>query len=54
MINNYFNIAIRSFLKGKAFSLVNVTGLALEISCFTIIMVYVETTPNPVKSLKEE
>jgi putative ABC transport system permease protein len=42
MVKSYFNIVIRGLLKGKTFSLINITGLALGISCFTIIMVYVE------------
>ena len=42
MILNYFKIVIRSLLKGKTFSLINIAGLALGLSCFTIIMLYVE------------
>ena len=42
MLKSYFNIVIRNFLKGKAFSLINTIGLALGISCFTVIMLFVE------------
>jgi putative ABC transport system permease protein len=42
MLKSYFKIAIRNFLKGKTFSFINIAGLALGISCFTIIMLYVE------------
>ena len=42
MLKSYFKIVIRSLIKGKTFSLINIAGLALGISCFTIIMVYVE------------
>jgi len=42
MLKSYFNIVIRNFLKGKAFSLINTIGLALGISCFTLIMLFVE------------
>src|SRR5688572_9452005 len=42
MIINYFKVVIRSLLKGKTFSLINIAGLALGLSCFTIIMLYVE------------
>ena len=33
MFRNYFTIAIRQFKKGKAFSLINVLGLAVGMTC---------------------
>lgn len=42
MIINHLKIVVRSLLKGKTFSLINIVGLALGLSCFTIIMLYVE------------
>jgi putative ABC transport system permease protein len=42
MIINYIKIVVRGLLKGKTFSLINIVGLALGLSCFTIIMLYVE------------
>ncbi len=41
MFRNYFVIAIRQFKKGKAFSLINVLGLAVGMTCCFLIMIYV-------------
>jgi putative ABC transport system permease protein len=42
MIKSFLTITIRNFLKNSVFSLINITGLALGISCFTIILLFVE------------
>jgi putative ABC transport system permease protein len=41
MIKNYFKIAVRSLIKNKTFSFINVLGLALGLACCMLIAVYV-------------
>src|SRR5688572_3732275 len=41
MFRNYFKIAWRNLLKSKAFSALNIVGLAIGLSCFILIMLYV-------------
>src|SRR5690606_19442523 len=41
MLSNYIKIAWRNFLKNKAFSLINVSGLAIGLTCFLLIGLYV-------------
>ena len=41
MIKNYFRIAIRSFVKNKVFSFINIFGLAMGLACCMLIAVYV-------------
>lgn len=41
MIQNYITIAWRNLLKNKAFSVINITGLAIGLSCFILIALYV-------------
>lgn len=41
MLRNYIKIAWRNFLKNKAFSLINVSGLAIGLTCFLLIGLYV-------------
>jgi len=41
MLQHYLNIAIRSLLKFKGYSIINLTGLALGLSAGVLIMVYV-------------
>ena len=41
MISNYFKIAWRSLLRSKAFSMINVFGLAVGLCCFMFIAVFV-------------
>ncbi len=42
MLTSYINILIRNFLKSRIFSLINIGGLALGLSCFTVILLFVE------------
>lgn len=42
MIKNYVWVALRAFWKHRIFSGINLLGLAVGISCFTIIMLYVQ------------
>jgi putative ABC transport system permease protein len=41
MFKNYIKIAWRNLVKQKAFSILNITGLAIGLSCFLLIAVYV-------------
>ena len=41
MLSNYLKIAWRNLLKNKTFSLINITGLASGLACFTLIALYV-------------
>lgn len=41
MLRNYFKIAFRNLLKYRAYSLINIFGLMIGISCFLIIALYV-------------
>jgi putative ABC transport system permease protein len=42
MLKSYLKIVVRNFQRNRFFSLINITGLALGISCFTIILLFVE------------
>jgi putative ABC transport system permease protein len=41
MLKNYLLVAIRHFRKGKAFSLINILGLAVGMTCCFLIMLFV-------------
>ena len=41
MIKNYFKVALRNLWKNKAFSLINIMGLALGLACSLLIMLWV-------------
>jgi putative ABC transport system permease protein len=42
MINNYVKIAFRTMRRHKAYSLINIAGLAVGISCFMLLILYVQ------------
>ncbi|MFP4092437.1 MAG: ABC transporter permease, partial [Cyclobacteriaceae bacterium] len=42
MIRNYLNIALRFFMKQRAYSLINILGLAIGIACSLFILLWVE------------
>ncbi|MBR9997562.1 MAG: ABC transporter permease [Cyclobacteriaceae bacterium] len=42
MLNNYVKIAIRNLLKHLSFSLINVSGLAIAITCCLLIYLYID------------
>jgi putative ABC transport system permease protein len=42
MLQNYFKTALRSLLKNKSFTLINVSGLALGITCVFLILQYLK------------
>ena len=41
MLSNYFKIAVRTLARSKAFSLINVTGLTVGMTCWILILLYV-------------
>lgn len=41
MFKNYFNIAIRSLLKNKLYTLINITGLSVGIAVSVLILIFV-------------
>lgn len=41
MLKNYFNVAFRNLLKHKFYSLINVLGLSIGLTCFLMITLYV-------------
>ena len=42
MIKNYITVAFRNIVKNKVYSLLNITGLAIGIMAFVMIMLYVQ------------
>ncbi|GAB2765805.1 ABC transporter permease [Rhabdobacter roseus] len=42
MIQNYFKIAFRNLRKHKAFSFINIAGVALGLACFLMLALYVK------------
>ena len=41
MINNYLKIAIRNLFKHKFYSIINISGLAIGLTCIILISLYV-------------
>ncbi len=41
MLKNYFTIALRNFRKNKIFSIINIVGLSIGLTCFMLIAVFV-------------
>ena len=41
MLRNYLKIALRNLRKGKAFSVINILGLAIGLTCFMLIGTFV-------------
>ncbi len=41
MLQNYLKIALRSLLKHKAFSFINIAGVAVGLACFLLLALYV-------------
>jgi putative ABC transport system permease protein len=42
MFQNYFKIAFRNLVRHKAFSFINITGLAIGLICFILIMLWIQ------------
>lgn len=43
MIYNYFKIALRNIIRHKAFSFINIIGLAIGLVCFIFIMLWIQS-----------
>lgn len=41
MLKNYFNVALRNLVKHKFYSLINILGLSIGLTCFLMISLYV-------------
>jgi putative ABC transport system permease protein len=46
MLINYLKIAVRNLLRNKAYSLINIFGLAIGISCFMLIFLFISDEFN--------
>jgi len=46
MLQNYFKIAWRNLIRNKAFSIINMSGLALGMACSMLIMLWVQDERN--------
>ena len=42
LIGNYFKVAIRNLLKHKAYSFINISGLALGTACCILVLLFVQ------------
>ena len=42
MLKNYFNVALRSLLKNKLYSFINIFGLAVGISAYLLLTQYIK------------
>ena len=42
MLKNIFKTAIRNFSRNKAYSLINISGLAIGLSCCILIILYIQ------------
>src|SRR5579885_3365609 len=41
MLKNYIKVAFRNLWKNKTYSFINIVGLAIGLSCFLLILLYV-------------
>lgn len=46
MLTNYLKIAIRSLLKHKVYSFINITGLSMGMTVSILILIFVVTTAS--------
>jgi putative ABC transport system permease protein len=42
MLKNYLKIALRNIIKNKAYSIINISGLAIGMACFIFIALYIQ------------
>ncbi len=42
MLKNYMKIALRNLIKQKSYSLINIAGLAIGLTCAILILLYVQ------------
>jgi putative ABC transport system permease protein len=53
MIRNYLTIAFRNLLKSKLFSLINISGMAISITCLFLIVLYISDELKYDKHVKD-
>ncbi|MEO9477991.1 MAG: ABC transporter permease, partial [Cyclobacteriaceae bacterium] len=41
MFKNYIKVAYRNFLRHKVYSAINISGLAIGLTCFLLIFLYI-------------
>ncbi len=46
MLTSYFKTAWRSFVRNQSFSIINISGLALGMACFLVILLWVQDEKN--------
>jgi hypothetical protein len=46
MLKNYFKIAWRSLIRGKSFSIINITGLAIGMAGAILILLWIQNEIN--------
>ena len=46
MLQNYFRVAIRNLLKNKLYSIINLSGLTVGMTCFILIALYIQHELN--------
>ncbi|WP_347374461.1 ABC transporter permease [Aequorivita sp. Q41] len=54
MISNYFKIAYRNLLKYKGYTFINVFGLAIGITCASLILLWIEDEVNFDEAISEK
>ena len=42
MFKNYLKVAVRNFWKHKGYSFINLSGLAAGMTCFCLILLYIQ------------
>ena len=42
MLKNYFKIAVRNLLKNRLYSIINISGLTIGLTCFILIALYIQ------------
>src|SRR5262245_49028930 len=43
MVSNYFKVAVRYLLRNKGYSIINILGLAIGITCCVLVMLFVRS-----------
>lgn len=54
MIKTYLKVAWRNIIRNKAFSFINIMGLALGLACSLLIMLWVQDEKKQMRFIKTE